>query len=134
MKQIFAVLLAIFALAIPALANLSPETVNGATTVSVEDAAELFDEGVVFIDVRKPSDYEAGRVPGAVHLDVKTAFSAESLAAVVAMDERVVIYCNGPSCMRASKATAMAVEWGFSHVYYLRDGFPAWDVSGNPVE
>lgn len=134
MKQIFAALVAIFAFAIPALANLSPETVSGATTVSVEDAANLFDEGVVFIDVRKPSDYEAGRVPGAVHLDVKTAFSAESLAAVIAMDEKVVIYCNGHSCMRSSKATAMAVEWGYSHVYYMRDGFPAWDVSGMPVE
>lgn len=134
MKQIFATLAAVFAFAIPALANLSPETVNGATTISVEDAANLFDEGVVFIDVRKPSDYEAGRVPGAVHLDVKTSFSAESLGAVIAMDEKVVIYCNGHSCMRSSKATAMAVEWGYSNVYYLRDGFPAWDVSGLPVE
>jgi len=134
MKTLIAALFAIFAFTLPAMANLSPEAVDGATTVSVEEASALFDEGVVFIDVRKSSDFEAGRVPGAVHLDVKSDFSADTLAQVVAADEKVVIYCNGHSCMRSSKATAMAVEWGYTHVYYMRDGFPAWDVSGMPVE
>lgn len=134
MKQIFAILFAVFAFSMPTFAELSPETIDGATTISIEDAAKFFDEGVIFVDVRKPSDYEAGRVPGAVHLDVKTNFSTETLEEATAKDERVVIYCNGHSCMRSAKATALAVGWGFSQVYYMRDGFPAWDVSGLPVE
>ena len=37
----------------------SPLTVAGATTVTVDEAIELFDQGVPFIDVRKPSDFES---------------------------------------------------------------------------
>ncbi len=50
-----------------ALAVTSPETVSGATTVSLEEAGQLFNEGVAFIDVRQPSDFDASRIPGAVH-------------------------------------------------------------------
>ncbi|MEP1328538.1 rhodanese-like domain-containing protein [Pseudophaeobacter sp.] len=117
-----------------ATAKQSPETVEGATTVTVEEAVTLFDDGVVFVDVRKPSDYEAGRITGAVHLDVKTDLTEESLAAVVAKSEPVLFYCNGHSCLRSAKATTMAVGWGYTNVFYLRDGYPAWEVSGNMVE
>lgn len=47
----------------------------------------MFDEGVVFIDVRKASDYEAGRVPGAVNLDLKSEFSEDSLSTEIGNDE-----------------------------------------------
>ena len=57
-----------------------------------------------------------------------------ALAAEVKKDEPVVFYCNGHSCMRSSKASAMAVGWGWKKVYYYRDGFPAWKAAGNPVE
>ncbi|WP_412554192.1 rhodanese-like domain-containing protein [Shimia sp. MIT1388] len=117
-----------------ALAATSPETVSGATTVSPEEAGQLFDEGVAFIDVRKPSDFDAGRIPGAVHLDVKSALTQDALAEVVASDAPVVFYCNGHSCLRSSKAAEMAVEWGFSKVYYFRDGYPAWESAGFPIE
>lgn len=124
----------VFAFATPALAGTSPVNVPGATTVSVDQAVEMFDNGVVFIDVRKMSDFEAGRVPGAVHLDSKSAFTEAALETEVAKDDPVVIYCNGHACMRSSKASAMAVEWGWTNVHYLRDGFPAWDAAGHPVE
>jgi Rhodanese-like domain len=47
---------------------LSPETVEGAVTIDTSTAKKLFDEGAFFIDVRKTSDFEAGRIPGALHL------------------------------------------------------------------
>lgn len=119
---------------VASLAAVSPVTVNGATTVTVEEAGELFDQGVVFVDVRKGSDFDAGRVPGAVHLDSESAFDETALEAVVAKDQPVVIYCNGESCLRSSEASEMAVGWGFSEVYYLRDGYPAWEAAGFPVE
>ena len=78
--------------------------------------------------------WDAGRVPGAYHLELKTKFSEASLADVVGKGDEVVIYCNGASCMRSSSACAEAVKWGFSKVYYFRDGLPAWDAAGYPVE
>ena len=114
--------------------DVSPETVSGATTVDAAKAKELFDQEVLFVDTRKDKDWDAGRIPGAEHLDVKKALTAESLGAVAGKDEPVVMYCNGHNCLRSSHAAAMAVEWGYSKVYYFRDGFPAWKDAGYPVE
>jgi rhodanese-related sulfurtransferase len=111
-----------------------PKTIPGATTIDVSEARKLFDAEIPFIDVRKGKDWDAGRIPGAYHLDVKKALTKESLADVVKPDETVVFYCNGPKCLRSSKATAMAVSWGYKDVKYFRDGFPGWKAAGNPVE
>lgn len=112
----------------------SPLSIPGATTVDVTQAKQLFDNGVLFVDVRKDKDWNAGRIPDAVHLDVKKVLSEETLLAEVKKDEPVVFYCNGHSCMRSSKAAAKAVEWGWKKVYYFRDGFPAWKGAGLPTE
>ncbi|HEC14933.1 MAG TPA: rhodanese-like domain-containing protein [Rhodospirillales bacterium] len=114
--------------------KLSPETIPGATTVDTAKAKALFDKGVTFIDVRKDSDWDAGRVPGAKHIELKKKLNEASLSAVVKKDQEVVIYCNGPSCSRSSKASKKAVGWGFTKVYYYRDGFPGWKTAGYPVE
>jgi len=108
-----------FTLAAPVLAgDVSPEQVAGATTVDTAQARALFDKEVAFVDVRKDSDWDAGRIPGAIHLDIKGKFTDESLSAEVKKDEPVVLYCNGSSCLRSSEASVMAVGWGFSKVHY----------------
>lgn len=116
------------------MAAESPVSVPGATTVNAAEAKALFDSGAKFIDVRKSSDFDAGRVPGAESLDLKLAFTAEALAKVVAKDKEVVIYCNGLDCPRSAEGSAMAVGWGHTKVYYFRDGYPAWQLAGYPVE
>jgi rhodanese-related sulfurtransferase len=136
MKTIFGAFFALFVfLAGPVLADaVSPVTIDGATTVSTDEAKSLFDKGVLFVDVRKDSDWDAGRIPGAVHLELNSVFSEEELGKVIGKDDEVVIYCNGESCLRSSEACVKAVSWGFANVHYYRDGFPDWDAAGNPVE
>ena len=136
MRKIFSLcaLLLLGFLSTPVLADVSPETVPGATTVDAAMAKQLFDEGVLFVDVRKDLDWDAGRIPDALHLDIKSVFTKEALMEEAALNDKIVIYCNGHSCPRSSKASAMAVEWGFSNVYYFRDGLPAWKNAGYPVE
>jgi len=114
--------------------DVSPTSVSGATTIDATKAKALFDNEALFIDTRKDKDWNAGRIPGAEHLDVKKVLTQESLAEVAGKDEPIVMYCNGHKCIRSSKATAMAVEWGYSKIYYFRDGFPAWKAAGYPVE
>ena len=118
----------------PAIAADSPMEVPGATTIDTKKAKELFDKEILFVDVRKNSDWDAGRIPGAEHIELKKVYSAETLGKAVGKDEPVVIYCNGASCLRSSAACAKAVTWGFKNVYYYRDGFPAWKSAGYPVE
>ena len=109
-------------------------TVDGAKTVTTEEAKKLFDDGVLFIDVRKDKDQNAGRVSDAVQLNIKTKLSEETLSAEIKKTDPAVIYCNGERCMRSSDACKKAVAWGFTNLYYYRDGFPAWKSAGYPVE
>lgn len=121
--------------ALPVIASeLSPQTVDGATTVDSAQAKELFDSGALFVDSRKDSDWDAGRIPDAVHLELKSNFTEATLNDEANIGDSVVCYCNGESCKRSSVCSEKAVEWGFSKVYYYRDGFPAWKAAGYPVE
>ncbi|HEY7491580.1 MAG TPA: rhodanese-like domain-containing protein [Candidatus Tectomicrobia bacterium] len=128
------VMLLLASLAMAAEEYVSPEAVPGAITIDTAKAKALFDRGVVFIDVRNDADWDAGRIPGAIHLELKRVFSAESLGAVVAKDQEVVVYCNGPQCPRSFEAATKAVAWGFTRVYYYRLGFPHWQAADYPAE
>lgn len=114
--------------------ELAPEHVPGATTVDGVKAKELFDKGVLFVDPRKDADFEAGRIPGAAHLNSKKTLSEKSLSAEAEKGEEIVFYCNGIKCLLSSQASKLAVNWGFTKVYYYRGGFPDWQSRGYPVE
>ena len=115
-------------------AKESPTTVDGAKTVNATDAKALFDKGVLFVDVRSNKDWAAGRIPDAVHIELKKVFSEATLGKEVKKADPVVFYCNGVSCMRSSKASKKAVGWGFTNVYYYRLGYPDWKAAGYPTE
>ena len=134
MRSILCALMTLLALAGPAMAETAPMSVDGATTVTIDEAAVLFDEGVVFVDVRKPSDWEAGRIPGSINLYFRDGLTEDALLAETGKDEKVVFYCNGVKCDLSSAACAKAVEWGYTQIYYMRDGFPGWEQAGMPVE
>ena len=111
----------------------SPESVPGAVTVSVDEAARLHAEGVVFVDVRNPRLYARRHVPGAVHLDLSSDFNLANLSATVARDQPFVLYCSGVRCSRSSTAADFAVEWGFTWVHYFREGIVGWRDAGLPL-
>ena len=112
----------------------SPESVEGAVTIDVKRAKELFDEGTKFIDVRSPRLYARRHIPGVHHLDLKDVFDEQSLAAVAARDEPIVIYCSGVKCSRSYRASEKAVSWGYSKVFYFRGGVADWRKAGYPLE
>jgi len=114
--------------------KISPMTVEGAKTVTTEEAKKLFDSGVLFIDVRKDKDWAAGRVADAVQLNIKTKLSEQTMLEEMKKGDPAVVYCNGERCLRSSNAAKKAVSWGFTNIYYYRDGYPAWKSAGYPVE
>jgi rhodanese-related sulfurtransferase len=116
------------------LVEASPETVDGSTLVNNSEAKALFDKGVVFIDVRTKKGFDSGRIPDAELLDLKEGFNKEALEALVKPDQEVVIYCQGVKCKRAAEAINQALSWGYTKVYYYREGFPGWKQAGYPVE
>lgn len=129
-----AIVFMLAATAIQAGSKVSPKSVTGAVTVDVTQAKALFEKGTPFVDVRNTKDWNAGRIPGAAHLDIESAYSEAALAKIANKNQELVLYCNGASCMRSSDASRKAVGWGFTGVRYFRDGFPAWKSAGYPVE
>lgn len=112
----------------------SPEEVAGTATITAEQAKKLYDEGVAIIDVRNSRLYARRHIPGAHHLDLKTAYSEDALAALASKDEAIVIYCSGVKCPRSYRASEQAVSWGYSNVKYFRGGIVDWRNAGYPVE
>ncbi|GAA6133939.1 rhodanese-like domain-containing protein [Oceaniserpentilla sp. 4NH20-0058] len=135
MKNFGALLITLFIIpfSLTAVAE-APLTVEGAKTINAAEAKGLFDSGALFIDPRRDSDYAAGRIPDAVHLNSKSVLSEDTLAAEAKKDEAIVFYCNGPKCKRSAVSSEKAVSWGYTQIYYFRDGFPAWKEAGYPVE
>ena len=126
-------LLFIFPLSLQA-EEMSPDTIDGATKVTASEAKTLFDDGVLFVDARSDKDWAAGRVPDALHLDIKRDFTEAALLEEITKNDPVVMYCNGLKCLRSTEATKKAVSWGFTKVYYFRTGFPSWKEAGYGVE
>lgn len=119
----------------PALADqLAPEYVDGAETIDTVTAKSLFDRRIPFIDVRGLENFNAGHIPGAHHLPVKSDFTEQRLHAIAAQNDPVVIYCNGIHCMGSSVAVQKAVAWGWTSVFYYREGVPAWKQYGLPIQ
>lgn len=133
-KFLSVILLLVVSISANAADKVSPVTIDGATSVDAAQSKDLFDKGALFLDVRSNKDWDAGRIPDAVHIELKKKFNEQSMSSEVKKAEPVVIYCNGPSCLRSSKAAAMAVGWGFTKVYYFREGYPAWKSAGYPTE
>ncbi|MCU7834337.1 MAG: rhodanese-like domain-containing protein [gamma proteobacterium symbiont of Taylorina sp.] len=117
-----------------ASSKISPMTVDGATSITTDEAKKLFDDGVLFIDVRSTKAWNIGRISDAVLLDIKSNYTEASLTAEAKKTDPIVIYCNGEDCLRSAKGSKMAVGWGFTKIYYYRNGFPAWKKAGYPIE
>ncbi len=109
-------------------------SVRGASTIDVETAKELWERSTIFVDVRDTIAFDAGHIPGAIHLDLHVDFTDERLSEVVGRNEEVVMSCWGKNCPYAAHACAMALTWGFNKVYYFAGGLPAWSVAGYPVK
>ena len=97
-------------------------------------AKGLQERGVRFVDVRTAIAYGRGHIPGAHLRDVVITLSRETLSQVVDKDSEVVFYCYGRYCHYSTFASAKALKWGFSRVYYFAGGYPSWVDNGYPVE
>ena len=109
-------------------------SVEGVATIDVDTAKELWEGGATFVDVRDKLAFDAGRVPGSIHLDLHVDFNEERLSEFVDRNEKVVLSCWGENCPYAAHACAMAVTWGYAQVNYFAGGFQAWSAAGYPVE
>lgn len=113
----------------------APEEVTGAKTVSLTQAKNLYDEGAVFIDVRDAQAWSLGHIEGAVNLD----FNAREFAVLYVSKDLdrntpIVFYTSSPLSVNSAMASFFASNWGYSNVYYFREGFYSWMAADFPVQ
>jgi hydroxyacylglutathione hydrolase len=80
------------------------------------------------LDVRRPSEWEAGHVPGAIF---GTLSHLKSHLDMLDRDRPVAVYCKGG--YRSTIAASLLQQAGFSSIINTIGGFDAWQSAGLPV-
>ena len=86
-------------------------------------------EDIVIVDVRLPSDFRKGHVPGAVNLPKGKWHEATGLS----KDKLNVLYCYNQTCHMAAEAALELLALGYP-VAEMEGGFGAWEAFGSPIE
>ena len=106
---------------------------GAATRVAADEVLREVDAGadVTIVDVRTRGEYEAGHVPGAVHLPFYAIWTRHSELGL-GKDEAIVVYCShGP---RAGLARFGFETAGYAHVRSMEGHMVAWRERGYPME
>jgi rhodanese-related sulfurtransferase len=104
---------------------------DGFMAVGAMDAFKgiLENANPVLIDVREVSEYEAGHLPGAVNIPLRTL--ADNLDKIPA-DQPVMVYCA--SGHRASLATSALRVLGYDNVRAYPPGWKGWSAAEEEVD
>jgi rhodanese-related sulfurtransferase len=104
------------------------EQAQDTTELAAEKAAELLRSGAEAIDVRRPYEWEAGRIEGARHIEMnELTGEAESIS----RDRPVLFYCRSGN--RSALAAGAFRQAGWD-AYNLEGGLRAWVERGLPLE
>lgn len=103
------------------------------TEISVQDLKKLLDSQQDFylIDVREHDEWEAGRIPNALHLS-KGIIERDIETIVTESSTPIILYCRGG--FRSALAADALKKMGYKNVISLNLGFRAWLEAGLPIE
>jgi len=87
------------------------------------------DEALQVIDVRRPTEYAAGRIPGAINEPLA---GLEAAAARLDRTRPTALICE--SGYRSSTASSVLERSGFEAIRNVRGGYDAWQAAGLEIE
>jgi rhodanese-related sulfurtransferase len=100
--------------------------------IGVDDAKTLLEskQSLLLVDVREDNEWEAGHLPGAVHIGRGV---LEKGIEQHAPNEKtpIVVYCH--SGARSALAAQTLQKMGYTNVSSMAGGIAAWQVKGFPV-
>ena len=101
--------------------------------VTVEDVMQkqAKDDGTVYVDVREDREWDAGRMPGAVHVG-RGVLEPNIQHVLPDPDTPIVLYCGGGN--RSVLAADALATLGYTNVASMAGGMRAWAQSGGDVE
>jgi rhodanese-related sulfurtransferase len=103
------------------------------TEVSPKEAWDAMSGEVRVLDVRETSEYEAGRLPGAINIPRGILeFRIGEVQEFARKDVPILLYCRTGG--RAALATVALNQLGYSNVRSITGGVVGWEQAGLPVE
>ena len=103
-----------------------------AFTTGTHEVLGLIERGrddIALIDVRLPSDFRAGHIPGAINLPKGRWQNARGLS----KDKLNILYCYSQTCHLAAEAAVELLRQGY-RVQEMEGGYATWVSAGYPVE
>ena len=99
-------------------------------TTGPHEVAGMIDrkEDVVIVDVRFPTDFRKGHIPGAVNLPKGKWHETAGLS----KDKLNVLYCYNQTCHLAAEAAVELLARGY-RVVEMEGGFATWEANGSPI-
>jgi len=87
-------------------------------------------ESFQLIDVREDREWEAGHLPGAIHLG-KGIIERDIEKTIPDPSAPLVLYCGGG--FRSALAAKNLQEMGYTNVISMDGGFSGWKTAGLPI-
>ncbi len=114
---------------------VSPETIDGVVNVDADGLIEkiMEIEALVLIDSRITADRKEGYIEGSVSLpDIET--TCDTLETIIKDGSTpALFYCNGVKCGRSARAAQIAIDCGYTKIYWYRNGMEEWQGKHYPL-
>lgn len=116
----------------PRFVALVHEALQHVREVSPQSVCERLQRGETFhlIDVREQCEWQAGRVPCAVHM-ARGILERDIESCIPDTGAEIVLYCGGG--YRSALAAESLQRMGYTNVWSMAGGFRGWVEAGLPV-
>jgi rhodanese-related sulfurtransferase len=111
----------------PAQVADAPATVPA--EISIDDAHQLYEEGVFFLDVRTQEEWDEFHAPNSTLIPLD---QLESRLGELPDDEQIVVVCRSGNRSQVGRDTLM--NNGFDQVTSMDGGLNAWRSAGYPIQ
>jgi rhodanese-related sulfurtransferase len=101
--------------------------------IDLDQAYQLFNEGITFIDARDTVDFNNGHIPGA--LSNPGYFELlENLDKIISKTDPIVTYCGDGECGMSEDLADGLIGEGYELIYVFLGGWDNWVAANYPVE
>ncbi len=97
--------------------------------ISVEEAYQLYQEGVFFLDVREQSEWDAFHIPNTILIPLG---ELSSRLDELPRDQQIVVVCRSGNRSQIGRDTLL--QAGFTNVTSVTGGVTEWSDAGYPIE
>ena len=113
--------------------TLSAQAIRSVPRITIDELKPLMDQhAVVVLDVRDPTSFERGRIPGAINIDYTMILKQGDRFA--GEKRTIVAYCACANEMTAARAAVDLAARGIPGAKALKGGWDEWVARGEKIE